>query len=140
MYVHEQKPDMNETKIFTIVNGKRQEASKRVKSSWWQHPTAAIEIGGEQLHIGKASGEGMNCLIDTLRQIIAGGLNCNVGVVRRHLERTDKDIRPRDFLDFAKHWRATVALLARHNDDGKAFVADEFTLKCVDLSMHSKIS
>ena len=63
--------------------------------------------------LGRASGAGCNCLIDTLRQLL--DLRCDARAVRNSLralfpEGPDR-VTAQNFLDLRMHWQAIVRLL-----------------------------
>ena len=58
-----------------------------------------VKVNGSCFRIGSASGLNMNCLIDTLRQVVHGGVDCNVQDVRNHIANELRDVMPGAFLD-----------------------------------------
>eukprot|EP00973_Karenia_brevis_P028027 3859141-Karenia_brevis.AAC.1 len=65
----------------------------RSKPNWWAACwSLVIEIDSHSYIQGFASGDGCNCLIDTIRQQL--GAQCDVAAVRGALERKLPDIMP----------------------------------------------
>ena len=60
-------------------------------ADWWRLKNVVIEIDGDAYRMGSASGDGCNCLIDTLRQ----GLHvlCNVDLIRYLLHQKHPRLR-----------------------------------------------
>ena len=52
-------------------------------ADWWKDKNVVIEIDGDAYRMGKASGLGCNCLIDTLRQCL--NVSCNAAFIRKRL-------------------------------------------------------
>ena len=126
-------PHMNETAVQIFISGAEFLKGARMRANWQRGRDVVVKVDGSSFHIGSASGGNMNCLIDTLRQVVAGGVDCNVQAVRDRIEREFHDVRPGDFLDLQQHWRAVIAWLARLNENGASFRADDFKVVCVDL-------
>ena len=127
-------PHMSETRIRIVADGVEQTTARRAPY-WYRNKILDIELDGHSYHLGSASGDGCNCLIDTLRQVLPG-IICNVAAVRAELERRHLGlIVPGDFLplDF---WDEIVDLLGFHNELGsvRASWAHRFRVVCVDLT------
>ena len=76
---------------------------------------------------GKADGDGCNCLIDTLSQLIAPDAcvkTIRVILMHRFQDGPDRVIED-NYLTFETHWRDIVVLLDKDPDD--------FKITCVDL-------
>ena len=54
-------------------------------ANWWHGRDVVVKVNGSCFRIGSASGFNMNCFIDTLRQVVHGGVDCNVQAVRNNL-------------------------------------------------------
>ena len=91
-------PHVSQTCIRVFANGEEQHKGVRMLPHWWQDRSATIQIDGQAFTTGTASGENMNCLIDTLRQVLVGGLDWNVTLVGKRLEADFADVRPGDVL------------------------------------------
>ena len=67
--------------------------------------------------LGSASGEGCNCLIDTLRQVLPTFV-CDVALVREELERRhargSTPILPFDYLDLAIYWSDIIDIIGEN--------------------------
>ena len=85
--------------------------------------------------LGRASGDGYNCLIDTLRQVL--NIVCNVPAVRAALETRIPSILPGDFLELELHGQAIVDLLLIFNlavpSSSRRPVAKSCRIVCFDL-------
>ena len=77
-------PHMHQTRIEILKDGVALQPGRRLSQSWWIGHNIVLRIEGLHYCMGAASGDGFNCLIDTLRQSL--GLVCNVSYVRRILE------------------------------------------------------
>ena len=60
-------------------------------ADWWRLKNVVIEIDGDAYRMGRASGLGYNCLIDTLRQSLH--VSCNVDFIRHQLQRKHPALR-----------------------------------------------
>ena len=97
-----------------------------------------IVIDGQSYQLGSASGDGCNCLIDTLRQKLPGVI-CSVPGVRAALEERHRNlptrIAPRAYLplDF---WDEIVDLCGFYNGVQaiRTSWAHRFRIVCVDLT------
>ena len=109
-------PHISETQIRISCNGVEQTEDHR-EPYWYRNQVIEIEVDGHAYRLGEASGDGCNCLIDTLRQKLQG-IICNISWVRQELENhhrgKDTQIIPGDYLplDF---WDDIVDLLISHN-------------------------
>ena len=74
-------------------------------------------INGNRFYIGNASGEGCNCLIDTLSQLLGAWVPSDF--VRRDLMKEFPSgpdrVTEANFLDLRAHWEAIVHSLNRHS-------------------------
>ena len=100
---------------------------------WERHHDVVVKVDGVSFRTGSASGANMNCLIDTLRQVVVGGVECNVQTVRDRIESDFPEVRPGDFLELQSHWRAAITWLGRLDENGAGFDADDFKVVCIDL-------
>ena len=60
-------------------------------ADWWLWQNVVIEIDGDRYRMGSASGNGCNCLIDTLRQAL--DVVCNVDQIRHLLHQKYAKLR-----------------------------------------------
>ena len=76
-----------------------------------------VKVNGARYSIGSASGEGCNCLISTLDQLLS--TNVPSRIVRADLRRefpTGPDaVTENNFLDSRAHWAAILRSLSRHS-------------------------
>ena len=75
---------MSQLDIRVCADGVPQKAAK-VAAHWYEGKALEIYVNGEAFELGRASGEGCNCLIDTLRQKLPGVI-FSVAAVREDLE------------------------------------------------------
>jgi hypothetical protein len=126
-------PHMNETPVQIFLGGAELLKGAQMQSHWRKGRDIVVKVDGVCFNTGSASGANMNCLIDTLRQVVVGGVECNVQTVRDRIERDFPEVRPGDFLELQSHWRAAITWLGRYNKIGAVFNADDFKVVCVDL-------
>ena len=126
-------PHMFQRDVQVYVNGAQLLRGASLHRKQWGNRDVIVQVDSISFRIGTASGSNMNCLIDTLRQLVAGGVDCDVQHVRNRLECQFRSIRPGDFLDLQHHWRAVIGWLARLNANNASFQADNFKLVCIDL-------
>ena len=104
-----------------------------VCANWRRGRDVIVKVDGNSFRVGAASGCNMNCLIDTLRQVVAGGVDCDVQRVRDCIEREFRNVVPGEFLDLQEHWSAVIRWLAWFNENDATFHPDDFKVVCVDL-------
>ena len=130
-------PHVSETHIRILADGVEQSASRKMPY-WYRGKILDIELDGQSYYLGSASGDGCNCLIDTLRQAIPG-IICSVSTVRAALENRHRGlpsaIAPGDFLPL-ELWEDVIDLLGIHNALGRLQTswAHRFRVVCVDLT------
>ena len=78
-------PHLQQTQISITSNGNIVERSQ-LQPGWWEGQRVEVSVNNHWFVLGKASGEGCNCLIDTLRQLLPTTM-CNVSSIRAELER-----------------------------------------------------
>ena len=133
-------PHVSETRIRIVADGVEQTAARRAPY-WYRGKVLEIEVGRRWYHLGSASGDGCNCLIDTLRQVLHGimGIMCSVVAVRAALESRHRglptEIIPNDYLSLDL-WADIIDLLGLYNENGKVRTswAHRFRVVCVDLT------
>ena len=79
---------------------------------------------------GTASGEGCNCLIDTLRQLIAPSkpITCMKEIrnaLRKRFKSGSDKVTAGNYLTFDAHWRSVIELVEKDSED--------FKITCIDL-------
>ena len=126
-------PHMSETNIRIFADGVEQERS-RPRLYWYQHLAVEILVDNSYFGLGRASGDGCNCLIDTLRQKLPDVICC-VPEVRRRLEALHPEIIPGDYLEL-HYWEDIVNLLGACNRVRAVTWAwaVRFQIVCVDLT------
>ena len=86
---------------------------------------------------GYASGDGCNCLIDTLRQQLK--IFANINLVREVLEQKFQDgpakVKPGDYLELEYHWKDVVNLLWRFNQCDLPVVLNSGRCRCDDCKI-----
>jgi len=131
-------PHISETQIRVSSNGVEQTEAHR-EPFWYENQVLEIEVAGHAYRLGSASGDGCNCLIDTLRQKLPG-IICNVSQVRQELENRHRgkatQISPGAYLSL-DFWEDIVDLLKYNNAVTQAVReswAHRFRVVCVDLA------
>ena len=128
---------MSQTSIQILADGIMQCASRR-KPYWYEGHRLRIMVDDQQFALGKASGEGCNCLIDTLRQKL-GVASCNIADVRRRLEALhelcETEILPHDYLSL-DYWEDIISLITEQSGHsaGTVRAASRFQVNCIDLT------
>ena len=95
-----------------------------------------VLVNGIAFYIGGSSGEGCDCLIDTLNQLLKTIVPSHV--VRRDLQREfpagEDRVTEGNYLDFRAHWEAILRSLGRHSPlvEGSLDPTD-FHFVCADL-------
>ena len=92
-------PHMSQIALQVFEAGAEYLSGTRMHANWHRGHDVVVRVDGNSFHIGSASGTNMNCLIDALRQVVAGGIDCNVQAVRDQIEREFRNVRRGDFLD-----------------------------------------
>ena len=95
-------------------------------------------FNGHRFEIGRASGAGCNCLIDTLMQKLL--LVANVPAVRKRLReqfpRGEYRVMAGNYLDFRVHWEAIIRALGESAQGlTEPINTGTFSIVCVDLTM-----
>ena len=126
------------------MNGILQTSGVRRKAFWYEGSVLQIFIDDHLYQLGSASGDGHNCLIDTLRQ----KLNERPGVcitegcvseVRRLLEEMHRygatPIERRAYLELETYWQDIIDLLEAADNVGNtvSLGSPQFEIVCVDL-------
>ena len=130
-------PHISEMNIRILADGFEQTAA-RMTPYWYRGVRLDIKLDGQSFRLGRASGDGCNCLIDTLRQQIPGVI-CSVPLVRSELERRHRG-RPTEILPGAylplELWDDIVDLLGFHNAEKRVHTswAHRFKVACIDLT------
>ena len=78
-------PHINETPITITANSVVMDASRR-EVGWWENRRIEIAVDNLNFVLGRASGEGCNCLIYLFQQVLPTRM-FNVSFVRAELER-----------------------------------------------------
>ena len=111
--------------------------SARRQPYWYHGRRLEIVIDGQRFRLGHASGEGCNCLIDTLRQKI--GVACNVAPVRKCLEEQHRHLStrivPGAFLALDL-WYDIINLIWQHGEmpQSTAHCVERLRIVCADLT------
>jgi hypothetical protein len=101
------------------------------------------EVEDRSFTVGRASGQGNNCLIDTLRQAMCHTVSIVVDPswVRRQLQSRHPTephaVTPNNFLELEHHWRDVLILLGEGNKLGRPLQLEpsKFRVVCVDLEL-----
>ena len=128
---------MSQTRIEILKDDETLETGRILAPMWWINHRIVIRIEGVDYFMGAASGDGCNCLIDTLRQCL--DLVCNVSYVREVLEHRHRgknsQIGHMAYLQLDWHWRDVLQLLAQHNLCDRSFDVNDCRVVCVDMNM-----
>jgi len=127
---------MDQVNIAISVDGAIVEQCQREIGWFYNHK---IEISVDDIHfvLGKASGEGCNCLIYSFQKILPTSM-FNVSFVRAELERRHAG-RPtaivrRDYLDLAMYWADIIDIIGEHNEQGRISKwSSRFRICCVEM-------
>ena len=97
------------------------------------HGAQVVEIENNQFFVGQASGDGNNCLIDTLRQKL--NLTCSTNSVRSLLRQKFRSgaqqVTESNYLDLELHWWDVITYLGQASN--RRLDADNFRVVCIDL-------
>ena len=129
-------PHLNQMDITISANGEIMQQN-RLEVGWWDNHSIEIAVDNIYFVLGRASGEGCNCLIDSLKQILPTSM-FDVAFVRQELERRHAG-RPtaivrRDYLDLAIYWADVIDIIGMHNLQGVIpDFSSRFRICCVDM-------
>ena len=129
-------PHMSQVEITISANSVVLQHSQR-EVGWWENQRIEIAVGGINFVLGKASGEGCNCLIYAPQQILPTSM-FKVAFVRAELERRHAG-RPtaivrRDYLDLERYWADIIDIIGLHNEQGRIpNFASGCSVGCVDM-------
>ena len=135
---------MSQTEITLLLDGAPVQHARR-EPYWYEGHVLDIIVDDFHFELGAASGDGYNCLIDTLRLKLneVRGAKIPEGCVSRVRElledkhfNSSTHIVPGDFLDLSNHWEDVVNLLGdedRVKQHG-ALSSDDFEIVCVDMA------
>ena len=130
-------PHMVQTRIQILKDDVAVPTGRPLVAMWWLNHRITVRIESVDYYMGRASGSGCNCLIDTLRQCL--NLVCNVSYVRQLLEERHRGqnthIEHMDFLQLDWHWRDVLQLLSQHNLCDRIFDVNDFRVICVDMNL-----
>ena len=129
-------PHMNQVNITISADGAVVEQCQRAVG-WFYHRRLEILVNNINFVLGKASGEGCNCLIHSFQKILPTSM-FDVPFVRAELERRHAG-RPTaivrgDYLDLAIYWADIIDIIGRHNLQGVIpNFSSRFRICCVDM-------
>ena len=135
---------MSQTDVTMFLDGAQVREGPRPEPYWYAGHALKICVDGIVFQLGTAKGDGHNCLVDTLRQMLNerhGALivEGRVADVRARLEDRRRGgatpIASLDFLDLAYYWEDIVDLLERA-DEGRSvrpLGSAHYEVMCVDL-------
>ena len=129
-------PHMNQVNITISADGAVVEQCQRAVG-WFYHQKLEISVDNINFVLGKASGEGCNCLIYTFQKILPTRM-FDVRSVRAELERHHAG-RPTaivrgDYLDLDIYWADIIDIIGRHNLQGVIpNFSSKFRICCVDM-------
>ena len=135
---------ISQTQFVLSIDGVKLPDGPKRDPGWYEGHKLVVTVDDMRFELGTASGDGCNCLIDTLRQLLnaLGSVvippSC-VAEVRGLLEdrhsHGSTPITSRDYLDLALYWEDVVNLLWEQDHLRQQFTrsADFFEIICVDL-------
>ena len=129
-------PHVKQVQITISVNEIVMQQSQR-EVGWWENQRIEIAVGGSNFVLGRASGEGCNCLIYSFQKILPTSM-FDVPFVRAELERRHAGrptaIIQRDYLDLAIYWADIIDIIGLHNLQGVIpNFSSRFRICCVDM-------
>ena len=123
--------------IEILKDGEALQTGRILAPMWWIGHRIVIRIEGLDYFVGAASGDGCNCLVDSLRQCF--NMICNVSYVRQVLEDRHRgknsQIEQLAYLQLDFHWRDILELLAQHNLCERSFDVNDCRIVCVDMNL-----
>ena len=136
-------PHLSQTEIAVFVDDVRQ-ANQQRGPGWYTGKRLRVVIDGKSFELGSASGDGCNCLIDTLRKLLNQQGNFlipqgSVEAVRCSLEDKHRTgatpIICGDYLDLALYWEDVVTFLleADHFGNSARRRQDSYEIVCADM-------
>ena len=113
-------PHINQVQITITADGVVVDERQR-ELGWWHNHSIEISVDNINFVLGRASGEGCNCLIYSFQKILPTSM-FDVPFVRAELERRHAG-RPtaivrRDYLDLAIYWADIIDIIGLHNLQG----------------------
>ena len=129
-------PHMNQVDITIRVDGAIVEQCQR-QVGWFYHQRLEISVENINFVLGRASGEGCNCLIYSFQKILPTSM-FDVPFVRAELERRHAGrptaIIQQDYLDLAIYWEDIIDIIGLHNFQGVIpNFSSKFRICCVDM-------
>ena len=129
-------PHMSQLDIRVFADGVQQAVAMEVPH-WYEGRALEIFVNDVAFELGRASGDGCNCLIDTLRQKLPG-IICSVAAVRAELEERHRGTAshiPGDYLDIDSSLEI-IDLSRAFNEVARVSQswAHRFQVVCVDLT------
>ena len=113
-------PHMNQVDITIRVDGASVEQCQR-PVGWFYHQRLEISVENINFVLGRASGEGCNCLIYSFQKILPTRMFdvpfVRAELERRHVGRPTAIVRG-DYLDLAIYWGDIIDIIGRHNLQG----------------------
>ena len=138
-------PHIGQTDFILTADGVRQHGNGvRRKPGWYDGKKLEVSVDNMRFELGYATGDGCNCLIDTLRKLLNDLPSVIIPQgclpeVRRLLEDKHRHgptpIRSRDYLDLAHYWEDIVNLLWERDTVHLQLnrTAEYFEIICIDL-------
>ena len=135
---------MSQTDIVLWKDGVRLPNDTQLAPNWYVGHRVEVSVDNMRFQLGTATGDGCNCLIDTLRQLLNElpdvliPQSC-LPEVRRLLEDKHRDgptpISSRDYLDLAHYWEDVVNLLWDQDRIRQQLTrrAKSFEIICADI-------
>ena len=96
-----------------------------------------MRVEGQDFYVGTASGEGCNCLIDTLKQQLLCTDVPPEGVrelLKEEFPRGPRRVTSMNFLELQYHWKKVIQFIGLLGQDSKILRPEQFRIVCVDLA------
>ena len=127
-------PHLRQTDMVCVAAGAVKSGLQQTPNWWEQCRPVFFVTDGSAFALGMASGEGCNCLIDTLRQAL--GIICNVEYVRAELHKIFPQLRLGEYLELQLHWKTVITLLGQADlvTGGVPLNPADFRIVCFDMT------
>ena len=101
-----------------------------------------VRVEGQDFYVGEASGEGCNCLIDTLKQTLSCtgaslALHSLAGVrelLKEEFPRGPRRVTSTNFLELEHHWKKVIQFIGLLGQKNTILRPEQFRIVCVDLA------
>ena len=95
-----------------------------------------MRVEGQDFYVGTASGDGCNCLIDTLKQCLPY-TGAAPAEIRESLEQEFREgprrVTSMSYLELQHHWKEVIQLIGLLGENSTILRPEQFRIVCVDL-------